>query len=195
MFQDGSFPLEMRRTKPYGYALFQLDQLATVAQILVDAGRQPLDVHAGRRPLTEEGVDFMYPFIADKSRWTLPTDVMYFEYWPVRHASLVFAGLAYREAKYIELWKKLPADPVMTEIQRNTPVRYPSLWVALTGHGTRDRGWREGTGDRGARGDRARPGESRAPSPEPRSRGHFAIVTVQVPCCTASRGVRTMRFR
>ena len=34
MFQDGSFPLEMRRTKPYGYALFQLDQLATVAQIL-----------------------------------------------------------------------------------------------------------------------------------------------------------------
>jgi hypothetical protein len=71
----------------------------------------------------------MFPFIADKSRWTLPRDVMFFEYWPVRHASLLFAGLAYREAKYIELWKRLPADPVMTEIQRNMPVRYPSLWV------------------------------------------------------------------
>jgi len=35
--------------------------------------------------------------------------------------------------------------------------------------------------------------ESRVPSPE--SRVYFAIVTVQVPCCTASRGVRTMRFR
>jgi len=34
MFQDGSFPLEVRRTKPYGYALFQFDQIATVAQIL-----------------------------------------------------------------------------------------------------------------------------------------------------------------
>ena len=76
-----------------------------------------------------KAVEFMYPFIADKSRWRLPGDVMFFEYWPVRHASLVFAGLAYREAKYIDLWKKLPADPVLTEIQRNMPVRYPSLWV------------------------------------------------------------------
>ena len=67
----------------------------------------------------------MVPFIADKSKWTLPKDVMFFEYWPVRHASLVFAGLAYREPKYIELWKRLPADPVMTEIQRNMPVRVP----------------------------------------------------------------------
>jgi hypothetical protein len=129
MFQDGSFPLEMRRTKPYGYALFQLDQLATVAQILStqEDSLWAFTLPDGRS--LKKAVDYMYPFIADKSRWTLPRDVMYFEYWPVRHASLVFAGLAYREAKYIELWKKLPADPVMTEIQRNMPVRYPSLWI------------------------------------------------------------------
>jgi len=129
MFQDGSFPLEMRRTKPYGYALFQLDQLATVAQILStpEDNLWAFTLADGRS--LEKAVEFMYPFIADKSRWRLPPDVMYFEYWPVRHASLIFAGLAYREPKYIELWKKLPADPVMTEIQRNTPVRYPSLWV------------------------------------------------------------------
>lgn len=129
MFQDGSFPLEMRRTKPYGYALFQLDQLATVAQIL----STPQDnlwafTLADGRSL-KKAVEFMYPFIADKSRWRLPPDVMYFEYWPVRHAALLFAGLAYREPKYLDLWKRLPADPVMTEIQRNMPVRYPSLWV------------------------------------------------------------------
>ena len=129
MFQDGSFPLEMRRTKPYGYALFQLDQLATVAQIL-STPRD--DLWAFRLPDGRSlrlAVEFMYPFIADKSRWRLPADVMYFDYWPVRHAALVFAGLAYREPKYVNLWKKLPADPVMTEIQRNMPVRYPSLWV------------------------------------------------------------------
>ena len=129
MFQDGSFPLEMRRTKPYGYALFQLDQLATVAQIL-STPRD--DLWAFRLPDGRSlrlAVEFMYPFIADKSRWRLPADVMYFDYWPVRHAALVFAGLAYREPKYVDLWKKLPADPVMTEIQRNMPVRYPSLWV------------------------------------------------------------------
>ena len=129
MFQDGSFPLEMRRTKPYGYALFQLDQLATVAQILStpDDNLWTFTLADGRS--LKKAVDFMYPFIADKSRWRLPADVMYFEYWPVRHASLIFAGLAYREAKYIDLWKRLPADPVMTEIQRNMPVRYPSLWI------------------------------------------------------------------
>ena len=34
---DGSFPEELRRTKPYGYSLFNLDAMAIVAQIL-DAG-------------------------------------------------------------------------------------------------------------------------------------------------------------
>lgn len=129
MFLDGSFPLEMRRTKPYGYALFQLDQLATVAQILStpDDNLWAFALADGRS--LKKAVDYMYPFIADKTRWTLPRDVMFFEYWPVRHAALIFAGLAYREPKYVELWKKLPADPVMTEIQRNMPVRYPSLWI------------------------------------------------------------------
>ena len=129
MFQDGSFPLEMRRTKPYGYALFQLDQLATVAQILSTPADDLWAYTLADGRSLKKAVEFMYPFIADKSRWRLPPDVMYFDYWPVRHAALVFAGLAYREPKYIELWNQLPADPVMTEIQRNMPVRYPSLWV------------------------------------------------------------------
>jgi hypothetical protein len=129
MFQDGSFPLEMRRTKPYGYALFQLDQIATVAQILStpDDTLWTFTLPDGRT--LKKAFEFMVPFVADKSRWTLPKDVAFFEYWPVRHASLVFAGLAYREPRYIELWKALPADPVVTEILRNMPVRYPSLWI------------------------------------------------------------------
>jgi hypothetical protein len=31
---DGSFPLEMSRTKPYGYSLFNLDAMSTICQIL-----------------------------------------------------------------------------------------------------------------------------------------------------------------
>src|SRR5262245_2805016 len=31
---DGSFPLEIARTKPYGYSLFNLDAMATICQIL-----------------------------------------------------------------------------------------------------------------------------------------------------------------
>ena len=35
---DGSFPEELRRTKPYGYSLFNLDAMATICQILSTAG-------------------------------------------------------------------------------------------------------------------------------------------------------------
>ena len=129
MFEDGSFPLEMRRSKPYGYSLFQLDQLATVAQILSTPADNLWSFTLPDGRSLRKAFDFMVPFIADKSKWTLPVDVMFFEYWPVRHASLVFAGLAYGRPQYIDLWKRLPADPVMTEIQRNMPVRYPVLWI------------------------------------------------------------------
>ena len=34
MATDGSFPLELKRTKPYGYSLFNIDAFFNVAQIL-----------------------------------------------------------------------------------------------------------------------------------------------------------------
>jgi len=34
MAADGSFPLELKRTKPYAYSIFQLDNLATLCQVL-----------------------------------------------------------------------------------------------------------------------------------------------------------------
>ena len=32
MAADGSFPQELRRTKPYGYSIFNLDAMATICQ-------------------------------------------------------------------------------------------------------------------------------------------------------------------
>src|SRR4029077_14356387 len=34
MTNDGSFPQELRRTKPYAYSIFQLDNMASLAQLL-----------------------------------------------------------------------------------------------------------------------------------------------------------------
>lgn len=34
MASDGSFPLELKRTKPYGYSLFNLDAMSTIAFVL-----------------------------------------------------------------------------------------------------------------------------------------------------------------
>ena len=54
---DGSFPEELRRTKPYGYSLFNLDAMATVCQILSTPGEAALDVRDCRRTRHPQGAD------------------------------------------------------------------------------------------------------------------------------------------
>jgi len=123
---DGSFPQELRRTKPYGYSLFNLDAFAILTQTL-GAGFWKWQLPDGRG--MARAVAYMYPFIADKKKWPLKPDVMYFDQWPVRQPSLLFAGLALDKPEYLELWRKLDGDPTVEEVLRNWPVRQPLLWV------------------------------------------------------------------
>jgi hypothetical protein len=127
---DGSFPEEIRRTKPYGYSLFNLDALAIVCQIL-STDREDLwrFVTADRRGV-QTALAFMAPFIADKRRWPHPPDVMYHDEWPMRHAALLFGGLALNEPAYLDLWRRLPPDSSVDEVLRNYFVRQPLLWIS-----------------------------------------------------------------
>jgi hypothetical protein len=126
---DGSFPEELRRTKPYGYCLFQLDIISTVAQIL----SRPKDdlwrfqTKDGRS--LERALAYMFPFIEDKKRWTRKPDVMYFDQWPIAHPALVFAGLALDKPEYVAVWQRLEKEPKVDEVVRNYPIRQPVLWV------------------------------------------------------------------
>jgi hypothetical protein len=129
MAPDGSFPQELRRTKPYAYSLFNLEALAAIAQSLTtpadDLWRFELPDGRGLR----RAVAYMEPFIRDKKSWPHPPDVMYDAEWPMRQTSLLFAGLAYERADYLELWRRLPADSRVEEVVRNFFVRQPLLWV------------------------------------------------------------------
>jgi Alginate lyase len=129
MAPDGSFPRELGRTKPYGYSLFNLDAMATIAQILStpedDLWTFELPDGRGMR----KAMAFMAPYIRDKKSWPKPPDVMYHEHWPMRHASLLFAGVALKRPDYIELWSTLPADSNVEEIVRNFFIRQPLLWM------------------------------------------------------------------
>ena len=58
---------------------------------------------------------FMVPFVRDKKSWPKAKDVMYDEEWPMRHSSLLFAGVALNRSDYIDLWKKLPPDSSVEE--------------------------------------------------------------------------------
>jgi len=93
--EDGSFPKELARTKPYGYALFNLDVMSGVLQLLStpedDLWMFKLPNGAGY----QEAMEYMAPYIADKSTWELEPDVMYWDEWPIRHSSLLFAGIRY----------------------------------------------------------------------------------------------------
>ena len=73
--------------------------------------------------------EFMAPYIANKSSWPLEPDVMYWDDWPVRHPSLLLAGLHYGNADYLKTWKELDADPTTYEVLRNLPMRHPLLWA------------------------------------------------------------------
>ncbi|MDT0630918.1 alginate lyase family protein [Rubrivirga litoralis] len=128
MAADGSFPQEMERTKPYGYALFNLDMLGMVAEIAStpDDDLWTFALPDGRG--MERALDYMAPYVADKSAWPLPPDVMYDDAWPVRHPALLFGGLALDEPAYVALWTTLEADPTEAEVVRNFPVRQPLLW-------------------------------------------------------------------
>jgi len=130
MAPDGSFPQETRRTKPYAYSLFNLEALAAIAQLLTtpadDLFRFALADGRGLR----RGMAFMVPFIRSREGWPHPPDVMYDADWPMRESCLLFAGLAFGEPSYLELWSTLPADSKVEEVIRNFFVRQPLLWVA-----------------------------------------------------------------
>lgn len=127
--EDGSFPRELARTKPYSYSLFNFDVMAGLCQSLKGLEPDPttFKLADGRGLLRAAG--FIYPYIKDKSTWKWAHDVEHFDALPVRSPGLLFAGIAAHEEKYIELWKTLNPDPTDKEIIRNFPIRQPLLWV------------------------------------------------------------------
>jgi len=129
MDKDGSFPKELSRTKPYGYSLFNLDAMATICQILSseEDNLWQYTTHDGLN--IKKGVDFMYPFVRNKSLWPYPKDVMYWNDWPVAQPFLIFAAAAYKDQSYFSLWKDLKHTTNVTEIERNLPVRNPIIWM------------------------------------------------------------------
>lgn len=129
MAQNGSFPLELERTKPYGYSLFVLDAMTGLCQELSTPQDDLFEFSTPKDKSIGKGLSFLYPYVKDKSSWPYQEDVMYWDEWPVKHSSFLFGGLALRNDAYLELWKSLDADFDKPEVVRNMPIRYPLLWM------------------------------------------------------------------
>ncbi len=133
MAADGSFPAELKRTKPYAYSIFQLDNMSTLCQVLSTPTDNLWNFQLPDGRGIRKAVAYLEPFLADKSKWPLKPDVQAWEGWPRRQAALLFAGLAFDEQNYLQLWQKLPPDPADEEIQRNIAITQPVLWLKDSG--------------------------------------------------------------
>ena len=129
MAPDGSFPLELKRTKPYGYSLFNADAMAAVCWILSTPSDDLWKYQTSDGKSMCKGVEWLAPYIADKSKWPYKPDVMFYEFWPVRSPVLLFGGIKCERPEWLETWRKLDADPTNDEVLRNLPIREPVLWL------------------------------------------------------------------
>ncbi len=128
MAPDGSFPLELARTKPFGYSLFNLDAFAGICQILSSPAEDLFTFTLPDGRGFRKAMEWMAPYLEEKSRWPFGHDVMFFDAWPVRQPALLFAGLAFHQTEYLKIWERLDPDPTIGEVVRNFPIRQPVLW-------------------------------------------------------------------
>jgi hypothetical protein len=129
MGNDGSFPLEIARTKAYGYSIFNLDAMTMICQILSTPKDNLFNFETADGKSIKKGIEYLYPFIVDKSKWPLKPDVMYWENWPVAQPFLLFGAVQYNQSSWYSAWKKLDHQPQVEEVIRNLPVRNPLIWL------------------------------------------------------------------
>lgn len=129
MALNGSFPLELARTKPYGYSLFNLDAMTTICQILSNKNDNLWNFTLPDGRSIKKAIKFLYPFIANKDHWPYNADVMYWNDWPVAQPSLIFGANVYNSRTWFNTWKELNHFPDTEEVIRNLPVRHPIIWL------------------------------------------------------------------
>jgi len=129
MAADGSFPQELRRTKPFGYSIFNLDAMSTICQTLSTPQDNLWTFQTADGKSIKKGIEFLYPYLADKKKWPYSKDVMYWDNWPVAQPSLIFGANAYKNEQWFETWKQLDHSPTIEEIIRNLPIRHPLIWM------------------------------------------------------------------
>lgn len=129
MAADGSFPREMSRTKPFGYAIFNLDAMATICQILSTKTDNLWLYKTKDGRSIKFAISYLSPFVENKGEWPLKPDVMYWEEWPVAQPFLIFGAHAYQQKLWFDLWLKLEHQPKVEEVIRNLPIRNPLIWL------------------------------------------------------------------
>lgn len=129
MAEDGSFPRETSRTKPYGYSLFNLDAMATLCHVLSSPQQNLWEYITPEGKSMRKGIDFLYPYVIHKNNWPFHSDVMYWDEWPVAQPFIFFAAIDLNRDEYLQTWVTLEHFPTVDEVLRNLPIRNPLIWI------------------------------------------------------------------
>lgn len=127
MAADGSFPLELARTKPYNYSCFILDNLTAICLFASDENDCLWEFTSADGCCLQRGLSFLLPYLQDKSKWPYGKEQEYDEVWPVAMPFMLFAGIYYNDNDYLSLWQQLEQYPASEEIRRNISIRCPCL--------------------------------------------------------------------
>ncbi|MDO5416231.1 MAG: alginate lyase family protein [Lachnospiraceae bacterium] len=126
---DGSFPRETGRTKPYNYSIFIVDNMVSLCHMLSKPEDNLWEYETPDGKSIKKALDFITPYIVEKSAWPYPPDVMHFDAFPARHGFLILAGYTLGRQELLDLYDRLPEESTDEEARRNIASREPMLWI------------------------------------------------------------------
>ncbi|HEY4008633.1 MAG TPA: alginate lyase family protein [Acidobacteriaceae bacterium] len=131
----GVFPQEVATPNPYRNTLFNFDLLAGACQLLASPFDLLWDYELPDGPGMRSVAARLYPFIRQPEKWNYMADADHFIELPGPRPALLFAGRAYNRPEYVDLWRKLDAQPVPADLAGFFPIREPLLWTERAAHG------------------------------------------------------------
>ncbi|MFZ1749690.1 MAG: alginate lyase family protein, partial [Saprospiraceae bacterium] len=101
--EDGSFPDELSRTRPYHYTLYNLDAWCMFA-LQVSSKSDNYGQYRSKNGSIRQAIDFLIPYIKGQKQWTLLTDLE-FKFEPEVSDYSLYAYWLYDHQEYYDLWK------------------------------------------------------------------------------------------
>lgn len=130
MASNGSYPEELARTKPYSYTLFNLDATASLTWILSDNSLDVWNYQLLDGRGLWKGLNYMLPFLKDKTKWPGGKDVDHFDEQPDARQFMLFAAMAGNDIEWFKLWKFLTEKNSGDESRISQALKNPLIWVA-----------------------------------------------------------------
>lgn len=131
MSEIGSFPLELARTRPFSYSLFNLDALSTLATIASDPDNDLWNFELPDGRGIKKGLDFMMPFVKNPEEWPYGKDISRWEDQPGPRPFMLYAALSLGSNEWFEIWKAKNAQSLKKQGGKDQFLQNRLLWLGL----------------------------------------------------------------